>query len=376
LIAVPPVVFPVPVLPAPGGSYALGTVTYDWVDPARAEIYGPGAAGKREIMAQVWYPAAPAPGAQPAPWMNRLDVVGPAIANYLHLPSFILDHASLIRTHSYPAAPLSAHAARYPVVIYSHGWNGFRTINTNQLEALASRGYVVVSIDHTYGALVTVFGDGRVVLNNPRALPQGAPAADYQKASETLEAIYAADIRFVLDQLVRLDAGELDARFAGRLDLDRIGVFGHSTGGGAMVLACSQDARCQAGLGMDAWVEPVPGAVIEQGLSRPFLFMRSAAWTGTKNDARLDRLYGKLAPGSARLSIRGTKHYDFVMAPLLSPLAPLLGLKGPLEGHRAMQIVTDYLVAFFDQTLKGQPSPLLAGPSPSYPEVTFERRGQ
>jgi hypothetical protein len=62
------------------------------------------------------------------------------------------------------------------------------------------------------------------------------------------------------------------------------------------------------------------------------------------------------------------------MLPLLTPLAPMLGLKGPIEGYRGMQIITDYLTAFFDQALKGQPSPLLAGSSTSYPEVTFEKR--
>jgi len=39
-----------------------------------------------------------------------------------------------------------------------------------------------------------------------------------------------------------------------------------------------------------------------------------------------------------------------------------------------MAIITDYLLAFFDHTLKGQPAPLLDGPAANYPEVTFERR--
>ena len=376
VIALPPVFVPVPVTPDPGGPYAIGTLAFDWVDASRDEIYAPGPApaGKREIMVQVWYPAFPAPGAQTGPWMDRLDVVGPAIATYLHLPPFLLDHAALVRTHSYPNAQVSNAQARYPVVIYSHGWNGFRTINTNQLEALASRGYVAVSIDHTYGALVTVFGDGRVALNNPKALPQGSPPAEYQQASETLEGVYAADLGFVLDQLKRLDIGEMDQRLAGRLDLERIGLFGHSTGGGAVVLACSRDPRCKAGLGMDAWVVPVPDAVIAGGLGQPFLFMRSEVWATDRNNARLDRLYSGLKLGGYRMTIRGTRHYDFVMLGMLTPLAPALGLKGPIEGYRGMQVITDYLVAFFDQTLKGRPSSLLDGPSRQYPEVVLERR--
>jgi hypothetical protein len=66
-------------------------------------------------------------------------------------------------------------------------------------------------------------------------------------------------------------------------------------------------------------------------------------------------------------------HYDFSMLPLLTPLAPALGLKGPIDRQRGMAIITGYLLAFFDHTLKGQARPLLDGPSPGYPQVTFER---
>ena len=189
-----------------------------------------------------------------------------------------------------------------------------------------------------------------------------------------MEATYAADLRFVLDQLVLVNSGAIPSPLTGRLDLTRVGLYGHSTGGGAVVLACSQDKRCQAGLGMDAWLGPVPPPVINQGLTQPFLFMRSETWSTAQNDALLDTLYTGARAGVMRMTIRGTKHYDFTMLPLLTPLAPVLGLKGPIDGQRGMAIITDYLLAFFDQTLKGQAQPLLTGPSSGYPEVTFERR--
>jgi len=370
----PPVLFPVPVLPAPGGPYAIGTVTFQWTDPSRPEIYTADPNDVRTIMVQIWYPATPAPGAQPGPWMDRLDVAGPTIARYLGLPSFFLDHAGLVKTNSYPNAALNPSQAPYPVVIYSHGWNGFRTVNLNQSEALASHGYIAVAVDHTYGAMLTVFSDGRVALNNPAALPPETPADAYQAGIQALEATYAADLRFVIDQLALVNSGAIPSPLAGRLDLTRVGLYGHSTGGGAVVLACNVDKRCKAGLGMDAWLEPVPQAVLAQPLTQPFLFMRSQAWATAENDARLATLYEGAQAGVVRLTIVGTKHYDFVLLPLLTPLAPALGLKGPINGQRGMAIITNYLVAFFDHALKGQDRPLLDGPSTSYPEVTFEHR--
>lgn len=368
VMAVPPVLFPVPVFPKPGGPYQVGTVSYYRVDEARAELYTPDVSDKRELMIQVWYPATPARGAKTGPWMNGLDVAGPIMANYINLPAFVLDHANLVRTNSYPQAPVASTSAPFPIVIYSHGWNGFRTLNTNQMEALASAGYIAVGIDHTYGAMVTVFPDGRVALNNPAALPDGE---SFKSASQILEATYAADIQFVMNELERLNMS--DPLLAGRLDVNRIGVFGHSTGGGAVVLACARDARCQAGLGMDAWLEPVPEEVIATSLAQPFLFMNSELWATGDDQPLLDELLAGLKQTGYRLTIRGTRHYDFTLLPLLTPLAPALKLKGPIEGQRGMQLITDYLLAFFDQHLKGERRPLLDGPSAAYPEVTFEK---
>jgi hypothetical protein len=374
VVALPPILFPVPVLPDPGGAYGIGTLSFDWTDAGRAENYTADPNDKRSLVVQVWYPANPAPGAMPGPWMERLDVVGPTIARFLKLPPFFLDHASLVKTHSYTGAPAATIGGPYPVVIYSHGWNGFRTVNLNQSEALASHGYVAVAIDHTYGAMVTVFADGRVALNNPAALPDGVPDDEYQRASELLEATYAADLSFVLDQLALLNSGVMASPLAGRLDLAKVGLYGHSTGGGAVVLACDQDPRCQAGLTMDAWLEPVPAAVLAKGVAQPFLFMRSQVWAAGPNEPLFNTLYAAGQGDEYRVAIQGTKHYDFTLLPLLTPLAPALGLKGPIEGRRGMAIITSYLLAFFDHYLKGQPAPLLDGPAAAYPEVVFERR--
>ena len=370
LASAPPVLFPVPRLPDPGGSSRIGTVTFEWTDASRLEAYTPAPDDLRKLMVQVWYPALPAAGARTAPWVDRLDVVGPHIADYLHLPSFFLDHASLVQTNDYADAPADPAGGPYPVVIYSHGWNGFRAINLNQSEALASRGYIAVAVDHTYGAMVTAFADGQVALNNPAAIPTGAPPDVYQTATEQLEATFAADLSFTLDQLALLNSGAIPSPLTGKLDLTRVGVYGHSTGGGATVVMCAADPRCKAALGMDPWVGPVPRPVLDAGLRQPFLAMMSQTWSNPDNSALLDTLLAAGTGDQMTMTIAGTSHYDFTMLPLLTPLAPALGLKGPIDGQRGMQIITDHLVAFFDHYLKGVGEVNQAG----YPEITFEPR--
>jgi predicted dienelactone hydrolase len=55
---------------------------------------------------------------------------------------------------------VSPEKSNYPVLIFSHGLTGFRNQNTFEVEELASHGYIIVGIDHTYDAAATIFTDG------------------------------------------------------------------------------------------------------------------------------------------------------------------------------------------------------------------------
>ncbi len=374
LMSLPPALLPVPRLPEPTGPHEVGTVSLHLIDENRSEIYGPEPGGPRELMVQLWYPADPDPAAVPAPWSEDLDVIGPANADRLGFPSFVLDHLSLAVTHSYPDAPLSDARARYPVIVYSHGWTGFRTVNVDQSEALASHGYVVVSVDHTYGSIMTIFPEGRAVEVDRSALPEEEDVGEetYQAAAQTLVEVYAADLAFVLDSLEAI--GEDDERFAGRLDLDRVGLFGHSTGGGAVVAVCHADDRCAAGAGLDPWVEPVPLNIISDGLRQPFLAVRSEEWTAYDNDPLLVDLYTHGRGRQYLATIAGSEHWDFVVIPLLTPLAAQLGLKGPIDSDRVMAITNGLLVSFFDAHLGGGTGSDFIGVGSRYPEVSLDAR--
>ena len=75
--------------------------------------------------------------------------------------------------------------------------------------------------------------------------------------------IWSADMGFALDQLQRLNASGPSEKFVGRLDMERIGVFGHSLGGATTLQFCQDDARCKAGIDLDG--APL-GSVIIEGL--------------------------------------------------------------------------------------------------------------
>ncbi len=368
-----PALFPIPRVAEASGPFKVGTRTYVLTDASRRELYS-GRDEPRRFMIQVWYPAAPRPTDVRAPWMENADIVAPAIANYLDLPDFFLDHLVYVATPAYKDAPLAPAEEGYPVILFSHGWNSFAAQNTTQMIELASHGYLVAAMQHTYGAVITVFPDGEVAPNNPDALPEGAPEPGYTNAARLLADQWAGDLAFALDFFT--DQNNDDAGpFHASLDLTRVGVYGHSTGGGAAVQFCGVDSRCTAGLAQDAFMTPVSQEVLDRGVTQPYLFMFSQTWrdeTDSKNNRLFNGFYPKLSNPVGVVTILGAKHYDFTDLPLLSPLAPQMGLKGPINGKRVIKIINDYLLAYFDQTLKGIPSPIPFGPSDAYPDLRWE----
>jgi len=170
-----------------------------------------------------------------------------------------------------------------------------------------------------------------------------------------------------------MNTGKLDPRFKGKLDLQRIGLTGVSLGGGAIVWACNLDVRCKAGLAQDGWYEPLPQSILSQSLTQPFMLMQSETemWK-MDNLERLDTLYKGVGAPAFHLKLAGILHDDFRDYPLLTPVTGLLHERGTLNGKRTVQIVDTYIIAFFDQYLKNQSSPLLKNPSSGYPEIQFE----
>lgn len=369
LAAALPILLPVPRIPDPSGPYQVGTRIIEIVDNSRKEIYS-GRDEPRRYMIQAWYPADVKESDERAPWMEHAEIFAPAIATYIDLPPFFLDHLTLVRIPAYKNADIAKSDEPFPLILFSHGWNGFNAQNAGQAVELASRGYIVVGIQHTYGAVVTVFPDGTAALNNPNALPEDAEDPNYEEVARILANQWAGDMAHTLDFLSGADEAN---PFFGAIDMNRVGVYGHSTGGGAAIQFCGVDSRCKAVLGMDPFMRPVSAEVLEKGLTQPAFFMFSQSWadiTDSKNNRLFNAFHPKLTQGFGAIRIEGTKHYDFSDLPLLSPIAPQLGLKGPLNGARVTEIVDAYLTDFFELTLKGRQSSLFPGNFDDFEEVS------
>ena len=200
---------------------------------------------------------------------------------------------------------------------------------------------------------------------------------------------WAKDISFVADQLEKLEKP-----LQKQLDLQNLGVLGHSFGGQALTIACASDARFKACANLDGmaqgnvYLPDAEGKILKQ----PFLFFNKSAEVTdaelkmmnlTRAEYRVrerKRLFEKWKPSfKTRLSelesgayfalFPGIKHSSFSDALLLetNPEEPLFN-----ERNSTAQVINEYITAFFDKFLLKKNAPLLNAPNQPNSPVVLE----
>jgi len=362
-------VMPVTNMEKASGPYEVGTMTYDLFDKQRVELYGDRVGEERKFRIQLWYPADSLEGLNKVPWNEDGVIVPRGLMQSFKMPYFIMDHTALILSNSYGNAPLLKTDEPMPVVIMSHGWTGFRNLHTDIAELLASYGYMVVGVDHSYGSVGMVFENGDEVMNDPNALPERGTSGSFDTDAKALVHTYAEDSRRVLDHLQALNSGDVSNDlsdfgdslmsinpmvFTNKINLNQIGAFGHSTGGGGLVELSLTDNRVKAVVGMDPWVEPIGESMLSLGMKVPTMFFRSSQWAGGINDSFVKILASNPIYSPRIYEISGSKHQDFTMIYIYGPTTRLNGLSGDLPGRESAAIQQDFILQFFDSYLRNQ----------------------
>jgi predicted dienelactone hydrolase len=359
-------------LPKPTGPYPVGTRIIYLKDPGRMEHEGL----PRELIVQLWYPAASS--------KNHL-------AAYQRMPetSLATSYRSVLWSDSRKDAPFATNGGPFVVLLFNHRWGGVRTQDTFLTEDLASHGYVVAAIDHSYNAGRVAMPDGRVIQDALGYEPIDVTkhTADQIRDAWNKELTkWVADEIFVLTALQNENLNQKSFWF-GHLDTSRAGAFGHSFGGSASVQVCSVDARIRSALNMDGWTF---GDIHRRAADQPIMFMYGTANIpgpqdlnskdpAARTEADLDVNDAKQIDSSLRqyggykLYVNDASHLDFTDHALVSPWRNWTE-RGHISPSRIQTIVRAYVLAFFDETLRGQKPPLLqTGNSSPFPEVQIEQ---
>ena len=339
--------YPFAKFPAPTGQYDVGYTTYHWVDQSRQELNTQDPQHPyRELMVHVFYPTEKNDKAVPVAYDP--DAAKSAMEYFAHcskLPAWLFGSLKFIKTHGNPVRHLPKSTTSFPVVIFSHGANGpIVQSYTWMLEELASQGYVVVGIDH-----------------------QRDKARDAQEKVQRLE-VRTQDVSFAITKLEELIAQK--DPFWSNVDLDRIGMLGHSFGGRTTVRATRKDARIKCGINLDGGIQDDDAA---NSFATPFMFViaeKSFLWNKDhpqyRNAPDLDiisKLPGTKGTNIKMVTIKEVGHSVFLDVPLqlnttlfgrLISRYALFGLEVP--AGRASEILVNtimpQIVNFFDEQLK------------------------
>ena len=367
------------ILPVPTGPFAIGRSLYDWRDDTGFDALAPAPGTKRELLVWIWYPAEAAqPGAAMDDYVPASVRAPDGRVGGAWIFRLLTRDLSKVHGHSARDAAVSSRQRSYPVVIMRAGASAEVMNYSTLAEDLASHGYVVVGFDAPYRTFDVVFPDGRVIARTPENNPELVSGEELTRRANKLLAAWTADTAFVLDRLERWNASDPSGKFTGRLDMTRVGAFGHSFGGATAAQFCSQDARCKAGIDVDGSLH---GSVIQAGIHKPFLFVLSghgdfSSGAETRQImAGIQSVYDRLPPeGRLRIAIRGANHFTFsddgalLKSSLLRGMLRLFGKLG-IDGRRQLAVTAYCVHSFFDAHLKGENASRLPISSSLYPEI-------
>ena len=328
-------------LPEPTGAYPVGSTSYVLADTTRGDNQGAKKDPKRQFGVRLWYPAKAGAAGTPARWVpadqlahEEKGFVGmmlrrstdPGAGDVTQLLNSVVVHAR-------EGVPPAESPARFPVLLFAAGSQQIPSEYSALTEDLASRGFVVVG----YGPTV-----------------MGART-------------WRDDLTQVLDQL-RVWNTAVGNPFVGRLDLERIGAFGHSFGASAISMIAAYDKRLKAIVLIDGGGRP------EDARAIPALMLNSG---GTElapkvPDAQTEivrNLYLKWSEPGIRITLRGAVHMSFTDMAVIAPF------QLPGDGNAFIGSTRAVLAGFFGQFLAGEHSDLIQNGSPRYPLVKVERPG-
>lgn len=262
---------------------------------------------------------------------------------------------------------------KFPLVVFSHGANGVRESNLSTYYKLASHGYVVCSIDHTYHSFFTEQEDGKKILIDPEYLNETLTVSQKEDSPEKFDMtqgwqkLRVEDMKFCLEQIrsfVNEDSNDKDEVFD-RIDINHIGLMGHSLGGSTAAGVARIDKDINAVVVIDGTMlgeetgidEHNIITVTDEPFPTPILnFDNGDAYRGIQ---KLNQPYpNKVAlasqENSYEIAILNAGHMNYCDLAMLCPLlAKNVGGTGTVKSKECMEFVNENILQFFDVYLKG-----------------------
>lgn len=357
-----------------GKKYQVGVTTLNLIDPAREEVFTEEEGDDRELMVKVWYPAAPRAEQEPLHlWFHTKENPVPIM-----LQQKPHERVLAMNGNSYLDAPMIP-GTRFPVVLFSHSYNSFIEQNQFLMEELASQGYIVVSVGHTYQATLVTLSHGYPVYYDWDArendsylaaesnmTPDELDNAFQELAGKKLspkeqEKVYSllalsegdrktlklwiADMSFVLDELGRINQNGSKILLMDSMDLSNVGAAGMGFGGATAAFFCFTDDRCSASVNMTGTHYLLNE---DSRISKPYMMLSP----DEKIRADFNLAFEKAEKDVFLVKVKNSEHMNFSDFSVAWLELKEMGMLGEIDGNKMINIMNDSVVIFFDNYLK------------------------
>lgn len=281
---------------------------------------------------------------------------------------------------AYLDAPFKSNG-KCPVVIFSHGLGAFRTLYSAICAELASRGFIVASVEHRdQSASATYYFREKTEseMANDNVPKTSASAQDsmirewiYYRVLQHGESEFplrnkqvkqrADECILALDRLTQINSGRpvqnvLQTKFdcttlENSMDLCRIAAMGHSFGGATVVEALCKEVKFKCGVALDAWMFPLDDEIFAR-VKQPIFFINSEKFQWAGNISRMKKL-DSASIQRKMITIRGTVHQSFPDFTFLTGnwIGKLMKLKGEIDPEIAIDLSNKATLAFLQRHL-------------------------
>ncbi len=330
-------------LPKPTGSYGIGDISYQIHDV------------KQDIMIRCWYPTdIPQQHADCYGDMITNDYMATQLAQATHIPLFLARHFFDVATYSKLNAPLSTALQTYPVIFFIPGNGASYYSYTALIEDVVSHGYIVIGIN-TPPLNPTAFIDGRFIEHNQDFFSQ-------EGGVHRMMDICAAQALLVVDWLATMN-NDTQSKWYRRIDMNKLGIMGHSFGGSAAVEVARQDKHFVVGINLDGWLQ----MKTTNAIPIPFLFLMNNSLFPPGKEEGMEEIQKTCAVSGNHCAVHiipGAGHNSFSDFAFYKWPFNKLGDPGVVNSYMLLKDISNKIRLFLEKYLHNG----LADPE-KYPEI-------
>ncbi|XP_053254698.1 platelet-activating factor acetylhydrolase 2, cytoplasmic [Podarcis raffonei] len=325
---------------------------------------------------RLFYPCIQQDGAEQPFWIPRYEYYY-GISDYLNMnrkwcaPLLSVTFGSCKIPVSWDA-PFKPCSHKYPLIIFSHGLGAFRTVYSAICVEMASRGFVVMALEHRdHSASATYFCKldpetpdfPEAQIREEWLSYQGVPKGQkefrfrnpqlHQRANECIRGLKLIRSIDTGKDVVNLLHTDFDLSvLKDNVDLSKVSVMGHSFGGTTAVLALVKEAQFKCAVALDAWMFPLENSVYPK-VTKPVLFVNTESFQTAESVAKMKKI-SAVSKETKVITILGTVHqsqtdFTFLAGNLVNKV---FRTRGTIDPYQALDITSQASLAFLQKHLQ------------------------